>query len=68
METNSLRSGGKKRKNEMKQQKEKKNRQAKWAERWTGEVERVVVPGDMPLMPPFHDNRFWYHDLIGQMS
>ena len=25
-------------------------------------------PGDMPLMLPFHDTRFWYHALIGQMS
>ena len=25
-------------------------------------------PGVMPLMPPFHDTRFWYLALIGQMS
>ena len=68
METNSLRSGGKKQKKGVKQQKEKKKSETKWAERWTGEVERVVVPGDIPLTPPFHDTRFWYHDLIGQMS
>ena len=30
--------------------------------------ERAVEPGDMPLVPPFHDTRFWYHALIGQMS
>ena len=29
---------------------------------------RAVEPGDMPLVPPFHDTRFWYHALIGQMS
>ena len=29
---------------------------------WGGE--RVQEPGDMPLMPPFHDTRFWYHALI----
>ena len=28
----------------------------------------AVEPGDMPLMLPFHDSRFWYHALIGQMS
>ena len=33
---------------------------------WGGE--RVQEPGDMPLMPPFHDTRFWYDALIGQMS
>ena len=33
---------------------------------WDGE--RVQEPGDMPLMPPFHDTRFWYDALIGQMS
>ena len=32
---------------------------------WGG---RAVEPGDMPLVPPFHDTRFWYHALIGQMS
>ena len=25
-------------------------------------------PVDMPLMLPFHDTRFWYHALIGQLS
>jgi len=30
--------------------------------------ERAQEPGDTPLMPPFHDTRFWYHALIGQMS
>ena len=33
---------------------------------WGGK--RVQEPGDMPLMPPFHDTRFWYDALIGQMS
>ena len=33
---------------------------------WGGE--RAQEPGDMPLMPPFHDTRFWYDALIGQMS
>ena len=33
-----------------------------------GEGERAAEPGDMLLMPPFHDTRFWYHALIGQMS
>ena len=28
----------------------------------------AAEPGDMPLMPPFHDTRFCYHALIGQMS
>ena len=25
-------------------------------------------PSDMPLMSAFHDTRFWYHALIGQMA
>ena len=29
---------------------------------------KAAEPVDMPLMPPFHDTRFWYHALIGQMS
>ena len=29
---------------------------------------KAAEPGDMPLVPPFHDTRFWYHALIGQMS
>ena len=33
---------------------------------WGGE--RVQEPGDMPLMPPFPDTRFWNDVLIGQMS
>ena len=37
------------------------------AEGWGGGG-RAVEPGDMPLVPPFHDTRFWYHTLIGQMS
>ena len=36
------------------------------AERWGGG--RAVEPGDMPLVLPFHDTRFWYHAPIGQMS
>ena len=31
------------------------------------ERERAAEPGDMPLMPPFHDTKL-YHALIGQMS
>ena len=27
----------------------------------------MAEPGDMPLIPPFHDTRCWYHALIGQM-
>lgn len=23
---------------------------------------------DMPFMPPIHDTRSWYHDLIGQSA
>ena len=34
---------------------------------WIGNGERAAEPGDMPLMPPFHDSRFWCHALIGQM-
>ena len=34
---------------------------------WGG-GERTAEPGDIPLMPPFHDTRFRYHALIGQMS
>ena len=44
-----------------------KSRQAKRAECWPGEGEKATEPGDMPLMPPFHDTRFWYRALIGQM-
>ena len=33
---------------------------------WGGE--RAAKPGDMPLMPSFHNTRFWYHALIGEMS
>ena len=29
---------------------------------------KAAEPGDMPLMPPFHDTRFWCLALIGQMS
>ena len=32
------------------------------------EGERAAEPGDTPLMPPFHDTRFGYHALIGQIS
>ena len=39
------------------------SRAVSWRER-----ERAAEPGDMPLMPPFHDTRFWYHALIGQIS
>ena len=46
----------------------KKNRRAERAKRWTGEGERAAEPGDMPLISPFHDTRFWYHALIGQMA
>ena len=28
----------------------------------------ATEPGDVPLMLPFHDTRFWHHALIGQMS
>ena len=45
-----------------------KNRRAERAKRWTGEGERAAEPGDMPLISPFHDTRFWYHALIGQMA
>ena len=45
-----------------------KYRLAKRAERYSGEGERAAEPGDMPLIPPFHDTRFWYYALIGQMS
>ena len=29
--------------------------------------ERVAEPEEMPLMPPFHDTRIWYHALIGHV-
>ena len=29
---------------------------------------KVGKPVDFVLMPPTHDTRFWYHDLIGQSS
>ena len=45
-----------------------KYRLAKRAERYSGEGERAAEPGDMPLIPPFHDTRFCYYALIGQMS
>ena len=32
---------------------------------WRG---MAAEPEDMTLMLPFHDTRFWYHALIGQMS
>ena len=44
-----------------------KYQQAKRAKRWPGEGEKVAEPGDMPLLLPFRDSRFWYHALIGQM-
>ena len=44
-----------------------KYRRAKRAKRYPGEGERAE-PGDMPLIPPFHDTRFWYLAQIGQMS
>ena len=31
------------------------------------ERERAAEPGDIPLMPPFHDTKL-YHALIGEMS
>ena len=31
-------------------------------------VERVAEPGDMPLMSPFHDTRFWYHALMSSVD
>ena len=34
----------------------------------TGEGEGATEPGDMPLMPPFYDTRFWYHALTGQIT
>ena len=37
------------------------------ARKVTGTFEKRA-PGDMLLMPPFHDTRFWYHALIDQMS
>ena len=46
----------------------KSDRRAKRAERYPWEGERAAEPGDMPLMPLFHDTRFWHHALIGQMS
>ena len=45
-----------------------KYRRAKRAQRRPGGGEGTTEPGDMSLMPPFHDTRFWYHALIGQMS
>ena len=56
---------GKKTKNGVKWE---KYRRAKRAQRRPGGGERTAEPGDMSLMPPFHDTRFWYHALIGQMS
>ena len=40
--------------------------EASWV--YSGEGEWAAEPGVMPLMPPFHDVRFWYLALIGQMS
>ena len=40
--------------------------EASWV--YSGEGEWAAEPGVMPLMPPFHDTRFWYLALIGQMS
>ena len=60
-----LRSGRKKAKNGVNKE---KYRLAKRAERYSGEGERAAEPGDMPLIPPFHDTRFCYYALIGQMS
>ena len=48
-------------------EKGEKNRRAKQAERYPGEGKGGGA-WNMPLMPPFHDPRFWYHALIGQIS
>ena len=34
----------------------------------TGEGEGATEPGDIALMLPFHDTRFLYHALIGQIT
>lgn len=31
----------------------------------SGEEREAREPVDILLMPPFHDTRIWYHDLIG---
>ena len=47
----------------------KDNWQAKHkARRGLGEKKKVGESVDFVLMPPIHDTRFWYHDLIGQIT
>ena len=29
---------------------------------------KATEPEDIPLTPPIHDTRFWYHDLIGHFA
>ena len=36
--------------------------QVEWGKKEAGE------PADFVLMSPMHDTRFWYHDLIGQIT
>ena len=33
-----------------------------------GGEKRMGYPVDFVLMPPIYENRFWYHDLIGQIA
>ena len=40
------------------------NKICQWSKLRVWGVERVAESGDMPLMPPFHDTRFWYHALM----
>ena len=44
-----------------------KNRQAKWAKHGPGE-KKSKEPVNFVLMLLIHDTRFWYHDLIGQIT
>ena len=38
------------------------------APKWSGGEKRMGYPVDFVLMPPIYENRFWYHDLIGQIA
>ena len=43
----------------------------KLAPKWSGAVggeKRMGYPVDFVLMLPIYENRFWYHDLIGQIA
>ena len=46
----------------------KEYRRAKQVELGLREKIKAGEPVDFVLIPPIYDNRFWYHDLIGQIA